>query len=148
MQQNMDGMRGTREPFDLVASEGWTSRLDDSGRRNRTGVADYRSGGVAARDRDEKAPPADHVTVGTQEPAEKALEEYVSMPKGGVAQRCQRVKRDGGQCAKPAWTDYRVCSSHGAGYATREAAGERQRPGRPITTGVYSSVPTRSYADA
>lgn len=41
-----------------------------------------------------------------------------------------------------------MCSSHGAGYATREASGERKKPGRPVTTGVYSTAPTRSYAEA
>ncbi len=83
-----------------------------------------------------------------QEPTEKALEPVVAMPKGGTAPRCQRVKKNGEQCSKPARTGYSVCPSHGAGFPSREASGERKRPGRSVTHGIYSSAPTRSYADA
>jgi hypothetical protein len=83
-----------------------------------------------------------------QEPAETPLEEYIAMPRGGVAPRCQRRKKNGQQCGKPARTGYRLCPTHGAGFPSREAAGERKKPGRPITHGIYSSAPTRSYADA
>lgn len=82
------------------------------------------------------------------EPQKTPLEPHILMPRGGTAARCQRRKKNGHQCSKPARTGYRVCSSHGAGYASREASGERKKPGRPVTTGVYSAVPTRSYADA
>lgn len=84
----------------------------------------------------------------TQEPEQTPLEPFVKMPKGGVAPRCQRRKKDAVQCSKPARTGYTICSSHGAGFASREAAGERRKPGRPVSNGVYSSVPTRSYAEA
>lgn len=80
--------------------------------------------------------------------AEIPLEAHVQMPKGGLARRCQRRKKDGVQCSKPARTGYKVCSSHGAGYASREESGERRKPGRPVTTGVYSSQPTRTYSEA
>lgn len=83
-----------------------------------------------------------------QEPAETPLEPHILMPRGRVAPRCQRVKRDGVQCSKPARSGCRTCPSHGAGYPSREASGERQRPGRPTTTGTYSTAPTRSFADA
>lgn len=76
------------------------------------------------------------------------LEGHVAMPNGGTATRCQRVKKDGLQCAKPARREFTVCSSHGAGYRSREAAGERRKPGRPVTHGAYSLTPTRSYAEA
>ncbi len=69
------------------------------------------------------------------------------MPRGGVAPRCQRVKKSNVQCAKPARRGFKVCSSHGAGYASREASGERKKPGRPVTHGVYSITPTSSYAE-
>jgi hypothetical protein len=85
--------------------------------------------------------------VSDQETTENPLEASVMMPRGGVAARCQRVKRDGGQCKKPARAGYRICSSHGAGYATREQAGERKKPGRPVTHGIYSTQPTRSFAE-
>jgi len=86
--------------------------------------------------------------VNNEPTAETPLEPYLPMPRGGVAPRCQRVKRDAVQCSKPARTGYKICSSHGAGFASREAAGERQKPGRPVTTGVYSTQPTRSYSEA
>lgn len=79
---------------------------------------------------------------------ETPLETHVPMPNGGFALRCQRVKKDAAQCKKPARTGYRVCGSHGAGYAKRERAGERKKPGRPVTHGIYSNTPTRSYAEA
>lgn len=76
------------------------------------------------------------------------LETHIQMPRGGVAPRCKRVKRNGEQCAKPARRGFSVCSSHGAGYRTKEVAGERKKPGRPVTHGTYSLTPTRSYSEA
>ncbi len=84
----------------------------------------------------------------TQETENPDLEPHVPMPRGGVAARCQRVKKDGAQCKKPARTGYRVCGSHGAGYAKRERAGTRQKPGRPVTHGKYSITGTKSFGEA
>lgn len=75
------------------------------------------------------------------------LESHIAMPNGGVALRCQRLKRNGEQCAKPSRRGGKMCSSHGAGYASREASGERKKPGRPIQHGVYSITPTSSYTE-
>ncbi len=82
----------------------------------------------------------------TQEPEQTALEAFVPMPKGGVSARCQRVKRNGQQCSKPARTGRKVCPSHGGGYPSREASGERKKVGRSVTHAMYSSQPTRSYS--
>lgn len=84
----------------------------------------------------------------TQDPEQTPLEPYLAMPRGGVAPRCQRVKKDGSQCAKPARSGYKICPTHGAGYPSREEAGERRKPGRPVTHGIYSTAPTRSFAEA
>ncbi len=75
------------------------------------------------------------------------LEPHIKMPNGGLAARCQRVKKDNTQCRKPSRRGHRTCSSHGAGYRTREVSGERKTPGRPVTHGVYSVTPTSSYAE-
>jgi len=41
------------------------------------------------------------------------------------ASRCQRVRRNGRQCEKPARRGWTVCGSHGAGYQKREETGAR-----------------------
>lgn len=82
-----------------------------------------------------------------QEPEQTPLETHLPMPRGGVAPRCQRRKKDGSQCGKPARSGYKICSTHGAGYPSREAAGDRRKPGRPVTTGVYSVEPKRTFAE-
>lgn len=83
----------------------------------------------------------------TQEPEQTPLEAFLMMPRGGVAPRCKRVKRDGTQCKKPSRAGYSICPSHGAGYPSREAAGERKKPGRPVEHGIYSIQPTRSFVE-
>ena len=84
-----------------------------------------------------------------REPKEKALplEESMLTPTGGVAPRCQRIKRNGEQCRNPARTAFRVCAKHGAGTHHREQAGERRRTGRPPTHGLYTAKGARQIAD-
>lgn len=76
------------------------------------------------------------------EPQEIQLEPFITTPTGGQAPRCQRVKKGNSQCQKPARRGSRVCSSHGAGYRSREEAGERKKVGRPVSHGIYSATPT------
>jgi hypothetical protein len=71
----------------------------------------------------------------------------LTTPNGGTAQRCQAQNRQGKQCGRPARQDFTVCGSHGAGYAKREDAGERQPVGRPVVHGLYSKTPLKSLAD-
>ncbi len=75
------------------------------------------------------------------------LESVVAMPRGGVAPRCQRRKKNGRQCGKAARTGRKVCPSHGAGYPSREESGECKKPGRPVTHAMYSTQPTRTFAE-
>jgi chromosome segregation ATPase len=76
---------------------------------------------------------------------EDDLEPTMPGVNGGVTPRCHaRSKGSGEQCKKPARRGYGVCSSHGAGTAKREAAGERKNPGRPVTHGLYSKTSTTS----
>jgi hypothetical protein len=56
----------------------------------------------------------------------------------GRAKQCTAHKKDGTQCGRVARDGYDVCSSHGAGTSKREIEGVRQKPGRPIETGLYA----------
>jgi hypothetical protein len=75
------------------------------------------------------------------------LEATLSTPNGGVAARCQRVKKDGEQCGKPARVGFDVCGVHGAGYGKREREGRRRPPGRPPVHGLYARTALTSLHD-
>jgi hypothetical protein len=71
----------------------------------------------------------------------------LTTPHGGVAARCQATNRQGQQCGRPARKGFEVCGSHGAGYAAREEAGERQPVGRTPTHGLYSRTTLQDLHD-
>jgi hypothetical protein len=75
------------------------------------------------------------------------LEPTLTTPNGGTAARCQRVKRDGTQCGKPARVGYDVFGTHGAGYGKREREGTRRPPGRPPVHGIYAKTSLTSLQD-
>ena len=81
-------------------------------------------------------------------PGETPLEPTVPVGgNGGVAPRCQRIKKDGHQCGNAARSGFSVCPRHGAGFPSREAAGEKKRTGRPRTHGLYSRSGLSSLHD-
>jgi hypothetical protein len=77
------------------------------------------------------------------------LQPYLSIPNGGVAHRCQAMRRAGGQCGAPARRGYSVCVRHGAGLPSREReqAVARRPRGRPIVHGLYSRAGRRKIAE-
>ena len=77
------------------------------------------------------------------------LEAHRLTPTGGLAPRCQAVKRDGTQCGGFAREGFTVCPRHGAGFAARERAGESKPVslGRPLTHGLYSKRGRRRIAE-
>ena len=80
-------------------------------------------------------------------PPAAGLKPHVLTPTGGVAARCQAVKRDGAQCGASARSGYRVCTRHGAGLPSRERSGERKPAGRPAVHGLYSRRGRQAIAD-
>lgn len=68
------------------------------------------------------------------------LEPTVTLPKGGIAPRCQALKKDGKQCGGTATAGFDVCWKHGSGSPKRVAEGVRKsvRTGRPLVHGLYS----------
>jgi hypothetical protein len=77
----------------------------------------------------------------------EGLEPTLSTPNGGVAARCQRIKKDGTQCGKAARVGFDVCGTHGAGYGKREREGTRRPPGRPPIHGIYARTTLSSLQD-
>jgi len=77
------------------------------------------------------------------------LQSFLSTPNGGVARRCQALRRAGGQCGAPARRGYSVCVRHGVGLPSREReqALDRRPRGRPIVHGLYSRAGRRKIAD-
>ena len=77
------------------------------------------------------------------------LAPFLSTPNGGVARRCQAIRRAGGQCGAPARRGYTVCVRYGAGLPSREReqAIDRRPRGRPIVHGLYSRAGRRKIAD-
>jgi hypothetical protein len=70
------------------------------------------------------------------------------MPNGGFAARCQALTTDStSQCKRPASEGKKVCSMHGAGNRTQVESGEKKKPGRPITHGLYSNQPGKSISE-
>ena len=75
------------------------------------------------------------------------LEPHRFTPAGGLAPRCQVVKKNGAQCGAMARRGFRVRPPHSAGFAAREARGERRPAGRPPTHGLYSRKERRKTSE-
>lgn len=68
------------------------------------------------------------------------LEPHLTLPNGARASRCQRIKKNGSQCANPSRSGFSICSKHGAGYAAREKTEDAKPTGRPPIHGLYSKT--------